>query len=122
MLLGCMMMPTANFFWTLYEPDASCGLHTWLFQCGYILFFAPLFARTARLYLIFSSTEIKLLRLSDAMVFLCFVAPPLGVELTLLVIWTAAAPFQATLTAVDPLRPLYNYQLCSYSYAARVVF
>jgi uncharacterized membrane protein len=50
MLGGCIMMLASNYFWTMYETDASCIVHIWIFSLGYILFFAPLFARTWRLY------------------------------------------------------------------------
>lgn len=99
----------------MYETTGSCFAHVWLFSIGYILMFAPLFAKTWRLYRIFSSSTFMVQAWRDGKLFLYVCAPFLMIELIFLLIWSSITPFEARTTIVDPIRPVYNYDSCYYN-------
>jgi hypothetical protein len=72
--------------------EASCLEFLWLGNLGFSLIFIPLFAKTWRIYLIFSRAQLKVLKMSNQKL-LMLVSALMLIDIALLAAWTGASPF-----------------------------
>lgn len=95
MLVGLGLMSIALIAWS-YGPVptiASCGLFNWFANLGFMCMFTPLFAKTYRVYRIFSGSKLKVIKISNfklMVMTLSFV----GLDFLLLCIWQGVSPLK----------------------------
>lgn len=120
-LLGSVLMYSAYWFWQ-FETDstASCHLRAWLTGIGFVLLFGSLFAKTWRIMRIFASSKPQILRVTNPQLLLVLGAL-LGIEIILLILYSALARPQMTVYSVDPRRASLNKQICTTTSAGRPI-
>jgi hypothetical protein len=113
MLLGCILI-YIGLLQSLPSrlSTINCILKPWLLSLGSTLLFGAVFAKTWRIFSLWSNDSVKVFRISDAMVaglLGLFVLP----DIPLLLAWTFTGNVKATLVVVDQYRPIKNYVDCS---------
>ena len=111
MVLGLAMLFLSGIFFSYANPtDESCGAAFWLLDLGFYLTFAPLFAKSWRIYKIFMRTQMSVLKITDAML-LGRLGAGLVLELVLLALVHALDPVMARTQEVTayPRNQLVSY-------------
>jgi hypothetical protein len=75
MIVGLIMMFLSGMLFSIGEPtDSICGGAFWLLDLGFYFAFAPLFAKSWRIYKIFMRTQMSVLKITDMMLFVRLLA------------------------------------------------
>ena len=112
---GGLLMLLSVYVTGLYATDASCMAQSWLLTVGFSLMFTALFAKTFRVWRIFTAgSKLKQVRITstDLLVQLTLV---LMFDLILNTTWSVVSPMSATLVTVDLYRPSLDYYSCDTS-------
>jgi hypothetical protein len=93
-LLGLSMLAMSIGAWSSTTvSNSNCGAFMWLASLGFSLVFVPFFAKTYRIYLIFSRQKLQVVKLSNkrlgALVGAFFIA-----ELIVMIAWSQVSPLQ----------------------------
>lgn len=102
----------SSVFPLMVDPPSShsCMAYPWLLGLGYTLAFSCLFAKTWRLWRLFSRKSLKA-KVIDNSFLLKIVGAMMFVIIVLLIVWTADAAFHVTLTFTDGTNSELQY-LC----------
>lgn len=101
--------------WTMIPDavsDAACHLRPWLLALGFGLLFGAMFAKSWRIWYLFSNQGVSIFKVSDGQLSL-IIGIILGVEVLLCVLISSVAQPRAIAVVPDSLRPIYNYSVCS---------
>ena len=90
-ILGVALLFGSAFVLVVSASAVSCSAFSWLLNVGLQLCFAPLFAKTYRIYRIFGRRKLSVVQLSNRRL-LVLVALMLAVEAVLMAAWQAVAP------------------------------
>jgi len=112
-VVGGMLMLLSNFCATLVVNDAHCAAQVWLLTMGFTTLFSSLFIKTFRVFRIFRSTRIHVLKMKDSELLLALAAF-LAVDVIINVSWAATVGMKARLIVPDVYRPSHNYYECDY--------
>jgi len=89
--------------WTSSDVStATCLVFQWFSSLGFSLVFAPLFAKTWRIWQIFSANKIRIVKISNKKLGVV-VGAIVGFDAILLVVWSAVSPLQPVLFVQEPL-------------------
>ena len=94
---GVGLMLVSLFFWVLPVTAANCNAFSWCANLGFILTFAPLFAKTWRIYRIFGRRKLNVVKISNrklSTMVLFFISA----EIVILSSWQAVGPLQPVMT------------------------
>lgn len=91
--LGLLLLSASLPLWASSATQSGCLAFQWLSNLGFTLAFAPLFAKTWRIYQIFSARRIKVRKISDARL-AGLVAAMLATDLALLAVWSGISPLK----------------------------
>ena len=94
-LVGLIMLAISIGAWSSPDgdPAARCGAFMWLASFGFSLVFVPFFAKTYRIYLIFSRQKLQVVKLSNQRLF-ALVGSFFAAELIVMIVWTAVSPLK----------------------------
>jgi ABC-type branched-subunit amino acid transport system substrate-binding protein len=122
MVVGALLSFATIYVWNLtYVSVATCILRVWFLNIGFVLMFGALFAKTWRIYFLWTADPLnKNLRVTDVQVFLV-VLVALAPQLILLVLWTAIATPTVEFFHTDPWRASLDIPDCSTSTAHYVM-
>jgi len=90
-LLGMGLLIAAAIPWAVEPTRTSCSGFLWLANLGFMLLFCPLFAKTWRVYRIFSGAHLKVVKISNSKLLLMTAAVLLA-DLVLISAWQGVAP------------------------------
>ena len=90
---GLALLAGSLLAWASPVTHASCLSFQWLVNLGFTLAFAPLFAKTWRIYQIFSAKKIRVVKITNSKL-IWVVASMLAFELVVLAAWTGVSPLQ----------------------------
>jgi len=93
--------------------DALCKLRAWFLGVGFVIVFGACFAKSWRVYRLYSNTSIKVKRIPDRDVWL-IIAVLVGIETVLLLALTFGAGIEDEIILVDQHRQSLNYKSCTY--------
>lgn len=122
MIVGALLSFATIYTWNLtYISVSTCVLRVWFLNIGFVLMFGALFAKTWRIYFLWTADPLnKNLRVTDVQVFLV-VLVALAPQLVLLVLWTAIATPTVVYQHPDPWRASLDIADCSTSVAHYVM-
>lgn len=113
LLLGATLLYAQP--WTMM-PDvvtgATCHLRPWLLALGFGLMFGALFSRTWRVWRLFSNEGVTIFKITDMQLGLG-VLIVVSIEVILCILISSLANPTQTKIVVDPLRPFFDYDVCS---------
>jgi ABC-type phosphate transport system substrate-binding protein len=99
-LFGLTLLAISMPLWSAPAvDDAHCGAFMWLASLGFSLVFVPFFAKTWRIYLIFSRNKLQVVKISNRKL-MAFVGAVFVAELILMLAWSQ----------VSPLKPVTYYR------------
>ena len=90
-IAGVALLYTAGFLLVAPATAASCSAFSWSLNFGLMLCFAPLFAKTYRIYRIFGRKKLSVVQLGNRKLFL-LVLVMLSVECVLMAAWQGVGP------------------------------
>ena len=90
-IAGVALLYTAGFLLVAPATAASCSAFSWSLNFGLMLCFAPLFAKTYRIYRIFERKKLSVVQLGNRKLFL-LVLVMLSVECVLMAAWQGVGP------------------------------
>ena len=96
-LSGVALMLVAVFFWVSDTTVANCNAFNWCINLGFILTFAPLFAKTWRIYRIFGRKKLSVIKISNRKLGL-IVLGIISAEVLILCVWQAVGPLHPVIT------------------------
>ena len=91
--VGLALLGGSLVAWASPVTESSCLAFQWLVDLGFTLAFAPLFAKTWRIYQIFSAKKIKVVKITNGRLVWAVLAM-LAFELVVLSAWTGVSPLQ----------------------------
>jgi hypothetical protein len=100
------------FNWTLTPSSGMCIARVWLLALGSSCILGTTFSKTWRIARILGNDKMQPLVIPTSFllrIFGCIV----GIDIVILVIWTAVSPMSATVSVVDLNRPILSYMTCS---------
>jgi 7 transmembrane sweet-taste receptor of 3 GCPR/Bacterial extracellular solute-binding protein len=86
--LGALLGYSSLYTWAFEATQTSCIFKYWLGACGFVILFAALFAKTWRVWRLFSNKEFRALQISNVHVMLMVVGF-LSVQVLILLLWTS---------------------------------
>ena len=92
-LVGLVCLFLATVLLALSPTTVSCSAMNWMWNLGFDLTFAPLFAKTWRIWRIFGRKKLTVIKISNRKL-LVLVAAQLLVDLVLLSVWQSLSPMQ----------------------------
>jgi hypothetical protein len=113
-LLGGVITLASNYALSLQPTATGCGVNAWLLTFGFTLMLAALLVKLGRLYLIFSSGRLTVVKITNTQLGLVLFAACV-VDILLNAIWTGVAPFAEKTVVVDAFRPAHNYRSCDWA-------
>ena len=115
-LVGLCVLFMAGVFLSLPPSAATCSALGWTANLGFMLTFAPLLAKTYRVYRIYAGDKLTVTKISNRRV-AALIGGMLAVEVLLLSVWQAVSPLQPLLITRMvgyPAAP-HDYVQCSVS-------
>ena len=110
-LSGIALMLVAVFFWVSETTVANCNAFNWCVNLGFILTFAPLFAKTWRIYRIFGRKKLSVIKITNRKLSL-MVLGIISTEIVILSIWQGVGPLHPVVTTQTtgspPLEHVYT--------------
>ena len=96
--------------------SATCAAFNWMLNMGFMLTFAPLFAKTWRIYRIFGRKKLSVVKVSNRKL-AAMVSALVLIDIILMSIWQAVSPLGPKLTVVTSGSPPvdHDYTQCSVS-------
>ena len=113
-LLGLLLFFLGSLLLSLPPSAASCSAVAWAVSLGFMLTFAPLFAKAYRVYRIYGGTKLTVVKISNRRLAV-LIAGLVAVELILLAVWQGVTPLQPlTITRTSGYPPrAHDYTQCS---------
>jgi phosphate transport system substrate-binding protein len=112
-LLGVGLMLISVVFWVSTATRSNCNGFSWCINLGFMLTFAPLFAKTWRVYRIFGRKKLSVIKINNRKLGLMVMVFILG-EIIILSIWQGVSPLQPVLTTQITGSPgtVHDYTQC----------
>ena len=120
-MLGILCLFLAAIVLVLPPAEHTCKALNWLWNLGFDLTFAPLFAKTWRIYQIFGRKKLSVIKITNTKLSL-LVAGQLVVDLVLLVVWQVLSPLQPYITTQTTNNIVHDYTQCGVSDTGIVLF
>lgn len=112
-LLGAIMMQTSTLLWSFNgSTDKQCQGFAWLLFLGAGLMFQSLFIKTFRLWKIFITSELKVVKFTVFDLFK-YLSIFVVFDIVYLTIWTIVDPIKSRLYSPDVHRLALNYYTCT---------
>ena len=93
-LFGLSLLAISISLWSSPTvTSASCASFMWLASLGFSLVFVPFFAKTWRIYLIFSRKKLQVIKMSNKRLF-ALVAAFFAAEMIVMIAWSNVAPLK----------------------------
>jgi phosphate transport system substrate-binding protein len=108
-LSGVGLMLISLFFWVSNATVANCNAFSWCINLGFMLTFAPLFAKTWRIYRIFGRKKLSVIKISNRKLGL-MVSTFISAEIAILSVWQAVGPLQPVVTMQTTGNPVIEHQ------------
>ena len=105
---GVALMLIAVVFWVSEATVANCNGFNWCINLGFILTFAPLFAKTWRIYRIFGRKKLSVIKISNRKLSL-IVLGIVSTEILLLSIWQSVGPLHPVVTTQTTGNPAIQH-------------
>ena len=99
-LLGLAVLFGAGYLLVAHVSTASCAAFSWLVNVGLMMTFAPLFAKTWRIYRIFGRKKLTVVAISNRKLLL-MVGGILAVEVLLMAVWQGVGNLQPVVNDVQ---------------------
>ena len=99
-VMGVVLLFASGYVLVAAASNVSCGLLSWLLLLGLQLTFAPLFAKTWRIYRIFGRKKLSVVQISNRKLLLV-VCGILAITILLLAIWQGFGALTAITTLVN---------------------
>eukprot|EP01122_Echinamoeba_exundans_P012366 TRINITY_DN5144_c0_g1_i1.p1 TRINITY_DN5144_c0_g1~~TRINITY_DN5144_c0_g1_i1.p1 ORF type:complete len:879 (+),score=148.47 TRINITY_DN5144_c0_g1_i1:108-2744(+) len=112
LLLGCLMCLVAIFNWTLTPTSGMCIARVWLLALGSSCILGTTFSKTWRIARILSNEKMQPLVIPTSFLLRIF-GLIVGIDIVILIVWTAVSPMSAVVSVVDANRPIFNFMTCS---------
>eukprot|EP01127_Copromyxa_protea_P008811 TRINITY_DN202_c0_g2_i1.p1 TRINITY_DN202_c0_g2~~TRINITY_DN202_c0_g2_i1.p1 ORF type:complete len:765 (+),score=89.40 TRINITY_DN202_c0_g2_i1:485-2779(+) len=110
--LGLGMGSASNFFWRYtYTTTPDCHLHVWMLNCGFSIAFGSLFVRTLKIDRLWNARTLAGRPLSDLQLGSVF-GGIVGLQIILLVIWSAVTQPHAYQYVKESIRPIRDQYIC----------
>ena len=111
---GVMLLYFAGF--TLVAPvtTASCSAFSWLLVVGLQTTFAPLFAKTWRIYRIFGRKKLSVVQISNKKLLLIVLAI-MAIDIALMIVWQAVGALSPIITTVNSTNSANSLVINQYS-------
>jgi hypothetical protein len=90
-LVGMGLLLAAMIPWAVVPTEASCSSFLWLVNLGFMLLFCPLFAKTWRVYRIFSGAHLKVVKISNVKLLL-LTSAVVALDIILIGVWQGVSP------------------------------
>jgi hypothetical protein len=113
-IAGAILMLSSTFFASLVASDAHCAAQVWLLSFGFTLTYAPCFIKTFRIWRIFGTRSLRVVKMKDKEMLLA-IAAFVAIDCVINAVWMGTAGMMAKEVVVDPIRPKYNHLDCDYS-------
>ncbi len=113
-VLGSIVMLSANYAWASFQTNSSCAAHVWLVSLGFHLIFAPLFMKTYRLFKIFEARILQVKVVTSEQLW-AGVGVAILIEISFLIAWLLSSGMDVIMIVPDPLRPSLNETSCNLS-------
>jgi phosphate transport system substrate-binding protein len=112
-ILGIGLMLSSVFFWVSTASNSSCNAFSWSVNLGFMLTFAPLFAKTWRVYRIFGRKKLSVIKINNRRLGFMVMVFMLG-EVIILSVWQGVSPLQPVLTTQITGSPgtVHDYTQC----------
>jgi len=112
-LFGVIMMFAGAVALVSPVSTFSCGAVSWLINLGIMVTFAPLFAKTWRIYRIFGRRKLSVVKISNRKL-MFIIGTLLSMEIIILIIWQALSPLQPYITSTieGSASRVHNYNQC----------
>lgn len=110
-LVGIMILYVAPMFLVATPSLANCSAMLWLANLGFTITFAPLFAKTWRIYRIFGMRKLSITKISNRQL-AAIVGAIVGIDVILMIIWQAMNPLQPGVTLQLQGSTTYSYTQC----------
>ena len=108
-LIGISLMFIGTLFLVSNPSLINCGAVAWFLNLGFILTFAPLFAKAWRVYRIFGRKKLGVIKISDARLAI-MVGLFMFIEFLILSTWQAVSPLQPIISIQESESPRMDYQ------------
>lgn len=108
-LSGVALMFIAVFFLVSEATVPHCNALSWFLNLGFMMTFAPLFAKTWRIYRIFGRKKLSVIKISNRKL-AAMVTSFVSAEILLLSIWQAVSPLQPVITTQTIGSPAVEHQ------------
>ena len=95
-LLGISLMFIATLFWVSQATITNCNAFSWCLNLGFTLTFAPLFAKTWRIYRIFGRRKLSVIKISNRKLWLIVIGL-ISAEIAILSTWQGVGPLQTVM-------------------------
>lgn len=111
-IIGSLLLYSSNYASLINViTPASCHLQAWLLALGFIVMYGSLFAKSWRVWRLYSNASMTIIRISDLQVFLNVLIWVLIMAI-LLIAFSIAGNLQPTYVTLDPYRPARDYIAC----------
>ena len=112
-LFGVIMMFAGAVALVSPVSTISCSAVSWLINLGIMVTFAPLFAKTWRIYRIFGRKKLSVIKISNKKLMI-IIGVLLGMETILMIVWQALSPLQPYVTSKVEGSPsrVHEYEQC----------
>eukprot|EP01122_Echinamoeba_exundans_P013345 TRINITY_DN5819_c0_g1_i1.p1 TRINITY_DN5819_c0_g1~~TRINITY_DN5819_c0_g1_i1.p1 ORF type:complete len:790 (-),score=104.43 TRINITY_DN5819_c0_g1_i1:170-2539(-) len=111
-LLGTILLYLSNFAALMnLTTFPSCHISIWLLCLGFIITFGSLFAKSWRVWRLYSNKSMTVIKISDGQV-MSILGVFVGIMVVLLIILSAAGDPRPIYVSLDPYRPHKDYLIC----------
>jgi len=121
-LIGSVLVYVSIFTWMPnLVSDSVCNLRAWLLPLGFMTMFGSLIAKTYRIHKLYNSRNVTILVIRNLRVAL-YILAIVGVQAVISVLMVAVTKLGEAIHVVDPYRVSYNYKVCTFTVALKVLF
>jgi len=112
-LFGVLLMFAGAVALVANVTTFSCGILSWLINLGIMVTFAPIFAKTWRIYRIFGRRKLSVVKISNRKLML-IIGGLLTMEIVIMIVWQILSPIQPYISSTmegSPSRQ-HDYEQC----------
>ena len=92
-LVGIGFLSISSTLWSLDPSRGSCMGFQWMACVGFMALFVPLFAKTWRVWRIFSGSQLKVIKISNLKL-LMYSSLAIGLDILILIAWSSTSPMK----------------------------
>jgi hypothetical protein len=98
--------------------NTTCFLRAWLLPIGFSIMFGSLFAKTYRIYKLFTDHSLNIIVVKNWRVAF-YVSLIVSGQIAISIFMVSIAPIKSILHTIDPYRPSLSYNVCTFSVTAK---